>query len=70
MSYVWNAYVETMGFRNVVLEEEHDTEVSELKQRINELEFILRNIINDLPSKRDWLDPMLEMAAREILCQT
>ena len=31
------------------------------------LESILRRIINDLPTNRDWLDPELEKAAMDIL---
>ena len=36
-------------------------------KKIAALESILRQIINDLPTKRDWLDPELEKAARDIL---
>ena len=29
--------------------------------------FCLKQIINDLPSKRDWLDPVVEKMARKII---
>ncbi len=38
-----------------------------MAERIEELEATLRGIINDLPSKRDWLDPALEAEARALL---
>lgn len=31
------------------------------------VESVLRRIINDLPQKRDWLDPLLEREAKFIL---
>jgi hypothetical protein len=31
------------------------------------VESVLRRIINDLPKKRDWLDPQLEREAKFIL---
>jgi hypothetical protein len=39
----------------------------EKDEQIAALESILRRIINDLPTNRDWLDPELEKAARDIL---
>lgn len=43
---------------------------AELVRRWNchgELVAVLRSIISDLPSKRDWLDPQLEAQARSVL---
>ncbi len=37
------------------------------KRRIKELEFLLGQIVTDLPANRDWLNPDTEKAAREIL---
>ena len=31
------------------------------------IEFLLRRIIQDLPLKRDWLDPAIETEARQLL---
>jgi hypothetical protein len=32
-----------------------------------DLVFILKSILNDLPQKRDWLDPELEQMARDVV---
>jgi hypothetical protein len=37
------------------------------KQRIEHLEYVLTQILKDLPAKRDWLDPLLERQAFELL---
>jgi hypothetical protein len=39
----------------------------EAESRIKAMEAVLGGIINDLPTKRDWLDPDLERAARNLL---
>ena len=36
-------------------------------ERIKDLEYVLEQIINSLPSKKDWLDPDVEKAARNLL---
>jgi hypothetical protein len=33
----------------------------------NLAESLLRQIISDLPSKKDWLDPQVEAAAKKLL---
>jgi hypothetical protein len=33
----------------------------------NEAERLLRQIVQDLPAKRDWLDPQVEAAAKKLL---
>lgn len=38
--------------------------------REEQLEAVLRQIINDLPSKRDWLDPQVERQARNLLTES
>jgi hypothetical protein len=40
--------------------------VQELTTEVEILRFVLGQIISDLPDSRDWLDPMLETAAREL----
>lgn len=40
---------------------------SYIKKRAEDLEYVLTEIINDLPVKRDWLDPSLEKMARDII---
>lgn len=39
----------------------------QLERELNEAKFILGNIIEDLPKKRDWLNPDWEKAARAII---
>lgn len=39
----------------------------QLECELSDALFILGQIINDLPSKRDWLNPDTEKAARELL---
>jgi len=36
-------------------------------ETIERLLYVLKRIINDLPTNRDWLDPDLEKEAREII---
>ena len=42
---------------------------SNIEERVKLLENILKQIIDDLPSKRDWLDPSLEAEAIIMLRQ-
>jgi hypothetical protein len=35
--------------------------------RLAEFEFVVTSLLNDLPQKRDWLDPMLEEAMRSLV---
>lgn len=48
---------------------EVETEMARQTARQTEREaiFLLRQIIDDLPSRRNWLDPALERAARDLL---
>ena len=39
----------------------------EMIKENDHLRSIIRRIMSDLPSKRDWLDPVLEAEAKEIL---
>jgi hypothetical protein len=43
------------------------TEIAELNQKVRVLKHVLGQIVNDLPSNRDWLDPHLERYAKELL---
>lgn len=43
------------------------TEIDRLRRINTVLLFCLKSIINDLPTNRDWLDPALEKASREII---
>ena len=36
-------------------------------ERVKDLEYVLRQIIDSLPSRRDWLDPDIERIARKLL---
>jgi len=36
-------------------------------ERVKDLEYVLGQIIDSLPSKRDWLDPDIERMARKLL---
>lgn len=35
--------------------------------RLAEFKFIVSSVLNDLPTKRDWLDPCLEKAMRSLV---
>jgi hypothetical protein len=41
--------------------------IDDLKEENNQLRLILGSIMNDIPLRRDWLDPNLEKAAKNIL---
>jgi aromatic ring hydroxylase len=53
----------THKFNKKVLQET----IKELKEENTLLRLIFGSIINDLPSRRDWLDPDLEKAAKDVL---
>lgn len=42
-------------------------EIDRLKQQRADLLFALKRIVQDLPKKRDWLDPAIERHAREAI---
>lgn len=42
-------------------------EMSQLREENKYIKFVLKRIIDDLPVNRDWLDPDLERAAKEII---
>ena len=47
----------------------HDNYLRGMRKRdetIRELRSVLSQIVNALPTNRDWLDPMLEQQAREL----
>jgi len=51
-----------------------DEKPSNMRKRIHELEseislfrITLSRIINDLPTNKDWLDPVVEIAAKELV---
>lgn len=39
----------------------------EIEERLARLTWCLQQIITDLPQRRDWLDPAVEMEARHLL---
>jgi hypothetical protein len=38
--------------------------MSQFEEEYDTLQHLVRQLLNDLPSKRDWLDPQLEKALR------
>lgn len=45
------------------------TDLARLREENRELRLILTEILNDLPIRRDWLNPDLEKAARAALAR-
>jgi hypothetical protein len=44
--------------------ENFTTIIKDQREKIQALESLVRQVLNDLPSKRDWLDPQVEEALR------
>jgi hypothetical protein len=44
-----------------------DIKIQKLEDENAALKSVLKNILNDLPVNRDWLDPNLERIAKEFL---
>ncbi len=42
-------------------------QIIDSETRLPEYRYVLTQILTDLPTKRDWLDPDLEKRARELL---
>ena len=42
-----------------------DNELSRALDRLEYCHWLMRNLVDDLPRKRDWLDPDLERAIKE-----
>jgi len=39
----------------------------DLKEDANDMFYMIKNILNDLPSNKDWLDPDLEKGMRDLV---
>jgi len=52
---------------SAVLVNKLDNEKQDLRARVQELEHILNRVVNELPTRRDWLDPVLEAHMRDTL---
>jgi hypothetical protein len=55
-----------LGISDITLNELITTVIRVIHER-DEAEFVLKQIIDSLPSRRDWLDPDIEKAAKELL---
>jgi hypothetical protein len=53
-----------LGEESFYLASEVDARIAELERERDIARRLIANVLNDLPSNKDWLDPMLEKAMR------